>query len=406
MRKAVSFIPFLIISAIAIGFLLMYPYPPTTPIVANDSGYTDALLDVIVDGNNRFTFNLMDELGDRNLFFSPYSIYSAMAIVYEGANGSTLDEISSVFNYPSKEELRPNFAHLYNSINRISNDYDLRSGNALWVQEGFPLLDSYVSNVETYYGAKASNLDFVNDSEGSRRVINDFISAQTNGRIDNLIGRGVLDSSTRLVITNAIYFKGDWKWKFDRSETKEMVFHSPSGDINTSMMYMKPEDAYFNYSEDDLFQAIELPYQGEELSMVVVLPKSDESLNYSEFQSLLESMKEESIAEIYLPKFTFDTKYRLNGALIRMGMVDSFTGSADFSAMTGGRYLYISDIVHQAYICVDEEGTEAAAATAVVMRLTAMPNQIIFKADHPFYFFIIDREYGEILFAGRYVEPQ
>ncbi len=406
MRKSISFIPLAIISAIAIGFLLMYPYPPTTPIVANDSGYSDALVDVVVDGNNRFAFDLMANLDDGNVFFSPYSIYSAMAIVYEGSNGSTMDEISSVFNYPSKEELRPNFAHLYNSINLASKEYELRSGNALWVQEGFPLLDSYVSNVEKYYGAKASNLDFVNDSEGSRRTINDFISAQTNGKINNLIGRGVLDRYTRLVITNAVYFKGDWRWKFDKSETSEMVFHSPNGDVNTLMMHMEPEDVSFNYSEDEDFQAIELPYKGNRLSMFVVLPKDNATLNYSEFQNLLSSMKEESVAEIYIPKFTFDIKYRLNGPLIKMGMIDSFTGSADFSGMTGGKDLYISDIFHQAYISVDEEGTEAAAATAVVMRLTAMPNQIVFKADHPFYFFILDKEYGEILFAGRYVEPQ
>ena len=183
------------------------------PLV-DDTSSTKQGIQMVVDANNKFAFDLYSQLNKTekgNIFYSPYSISAALAMTYEGAKGQTADEIKSVFHFPEDSILRPNFARIYNEINKNEEDYESRTGNALWIQKDYPFLEDYINIVEKYYGGKASNLDFVKEAEKSRQTINSFIEEQTNGKIKDLIPKGVLDSLTRLVLTNAIYFKGTWQ---------------------------------------------------------------------------------------------------------------------------------------------------------------------------------------------------
>jgi len=414
-QKAVSggVIAIIVIAAVTAG-LFLYPYEPDQPPQADDIASTQEGIQAVVDANNQFSFELYSELNKNengNIFFSPYSISSALAMTYEGAKGKTADEMKSVFHFPENEILRPNFAAIYNEINKKDKSYKLNTGNALWVQKDYPFLDTYLATVEKYYGGKAANLDFIGETEKSRQTINSFIEEQTNNKIKDLIPAGVLGPLTRLVLTNAIYFKGNWEWEFDKSDTHEQDFKiAPENIVKVPMMYMKPDKATFNYAENDDLQILEMPYKDEEVSMLILLPKEDlESLGSLTTEKLNEwknSMQEQKLSAIYFPKFKFETKYTLNENLIALGMPTAFAEAADFSGMTGQKDLFIDKVIHQAYVDVNEEGTEAAAATAVVMVLTAMPQEKIFRADRPFIFIIQEKQTGNILFMGEVVDPR
>jgi serpin B len=396
----------------------------------DDTGATQEGVDEVIEGNNQFGFEFFNKVNeenqDENVFFSPYSLYSAFTMVYEGARSETAEEISSVFHFPSLETLRPNFASVYNDINSGSDKYELRTGNALWVQKDYQLLEEYLSNVERYYGGKASNLDFVNEPEKSRETINTFIEEQTNNRIEDLIPKGVLGAMTRVVLTNAVYFKGDWVWEFDEKDTRDMDFHiSLNETVQTPMMNMEPAEAEFNYADLNKLKILELPYKGEKLSMLILLPKQGQSydvetgksisynytlddieLSAQKLEEYKSEMKETKLDKITLPKFEFETKYFLVDTLKDMGMPSAF-GNADFSGIDGTKNLVISDVIHQAFVKVDEKGTEAAAATAIVMKETsAMIQRNEFIADHPFIFLIQDKETGNILFFGKMKNPK
>jgi serpin B len=319
--------------------------------------------------------------------------------------------MKSVFHFPENSILRPNFAAIYNDINKGAKDYELRTGNALWAQQDFPLLSNYTSRVEKYYGGKAANLDFVKESEKSRQTINSFIEEQTNNKIKDLIPTGFLDAMTRLVLTNAIYFKGTWQWEFDTSDTRNEDFKvTPDNIVKAPMMNMDPDKAKFNYADTEDAQILELPYKGDKISMLVLLPTKDlasieSSLTAEKLNEYKSKMKETKLDSISLPKFEFDTKYFMKDALSALGMPTAFSGNADFSGMTGKKDLYIGFVIHQAYVKVDEKGTEAAAATAVGMQLTAVMPRNVFRADHPFIFAIQEKDTGNILFFGRVTDP-
>ena len=231
--------------------LFLFPYSPNQPPQADDSGSTKQGIQTIVDANNLFAFELYSELDKSeqgNIFYSPYSISAALAMTYEGAKGQTADEMKSVFHFPESNILRPNFAAIYNKINKAGKDYKLNTGNALWVQQDYAFLEDYMTRVEKYYGGKAANVDFKKETEKSRQTINSFIEEQTNNKIKDLIPQGVLGAMTRLVLTNAIYFKGTWEWEFDKSDTREQDFKiTPDNVVKVPMMYMKPDKATFNY---------------------------------------------------------------------------------------------------------------------------------------------------------------
>ena len=385
---------------------------------ADDSKATPEGVIEVVNSNNQFAFDLYLKLKDdpkyieSNIFFSPYSISVALGMTYEGAKGGTAEEIQSVFYFPEDKNIRqPSFAKIYNQINKVDKKYELHTTNALWAQKDYKFLEDYMNTIQRYYAGKVTNLDFVNDTENSRITINKWVEEQTNNKIKDLIPQGVLDSLTRLVLTNAIYFKGMWVKQFDKEDTIEEDFRiSPDKTIKVPMMRLTGEEAIFNYAETEELQILEMLYDGEELSMLILLPKEndlkslEESLNLEKLSELINSLGEQQV-DVYIPKFKFETKYFMDKVLKEMGMPTAFSMDADFSGMDGTDWLFIKQVIHQAFVEVNEEGTEAAAATGVVMELKAIMPGAVFKADHPFIFAIQERESCNILFLGRVINP-
>ncbi|MCE5339476.1 MAG: serpin family protein [Methanomicrobiaceae archaeon] len=375
-------------------------------------------------GNSRFAFDLYRHLASapanagKNLFFSPYSISSALAITYEGARGATADEIGSVLHLPENNTLRrEGFAGIDAGLNREDENYTLRTANALWAEEKYPFLPEYVDVAKHWYGANTTNLDFVNDSEASRQTINRWVAEQTEEKIRDLLPPGSIDSMTRLVITNAIYFKGTWADQFDANKTREEEFRVAQNEtVTVRMMQRTDEDAIYGYTETATLQVLELPYahgNGTELSMLVLLPKEDnltaaeEVLDAEKLAALQDSLVRERV-KVFFPKFTLETEYSLPGTLAAMGMPTAFSMDADFSGMDGTQYLFVSGVVHKAFVDVNEEGTEAAAATGVVVGVKSAPVQDttpVFRADHPFVFLIVEKDSGTVLFIGRVANP-
>lgn len=400
----------LVITVAAVSYV--FPYQPNNPPIVNTTGSTPAGIQEVVEANNNFAFDLYSEISKKesgNLFYSPYSISSALVMTYEGAKGPTSDEIKSVFHFPDKQTLRSNFAAIYTNLNKNKEDYQLNTGNALWVQKDFQINEDYKTTVENFYGGKATNLDFIKETEKSRQTINDFIEQQTNDKIKDLIPKGALDATTRLVLTNAIYFKGTWKWEFEETNTQEQNFKvSDSKTVTTKMMSMRPQKSTFNYLETENLQILELPYKGEDISMLIILPKENiDSLDLTaeKLTDYKSQMRETKLTHISIPKFEFDTKYFMSETLSSLGMPAAFTDNADFSGISDAEQLKITSVIHQAYIKVDEQGTEAAAATGVVMGITSAGGSTDFIADHPFIFLIQDNKTGNILFFGKVVDP-
>ncbi|MGB9176036.1 MAG: serpin family protein [Methanoregula sp.] len=392
-----------------------------TVVVVTDADSTRA----VADANNQFAFDLYSRLAKdqkstgSNIFFSPISLSSALAITYEGARGKTADEIRSVFYLPENDtSRREGFSGLNAGINSGDPSYSLRTANALWAEKTYPFLTEYVRTAERSYGAKTTNLDFKGHPEDSRVTINIWVENKTEDRIKDLIPAGIIDPMTRLVITNAIYFKGDWVKQFDKNKTADADFRIvPGKTVKVPMMQRTDEDAVYLYAENKDLQMLSMAYEhttGKELSLVLLLPKADnlttteDSLSADTLSALQQSATFRRVM-VYFPKYTLETKYSLPDTLGAMGMPTAFTGNADFSGMDGTKNLFIGDVIHQAFVDVNEEGTEAAAATAVVMRQNAPPANPepvpVFRADHPFIFIIQDDETGAILFMGRLVNP-
>ena len=405
---------FVILIAVFAAFLLLFNNTPVSP-QANDTEATEEGINKIVEANNKFALDIYSQINTegKNIFFSPYSISTALSMTYEGARGNTAQEMSDTLYIPAEDEVRrPAVAAVYNHLNKEEALYKLHTANAIWPQKDYNILEEYKGIVKDYYVGKATNLDFKNQTEQSRQTINSWVEDKTNNKIKNLFAKGSLTSATRLVLTNAIYFKGDWAQQFDKKNTKEESFTVSEGNtVEVPMMSKTGDEAEFDYTETKNLQVLELPYEEEELSMTIFLPKEN-NLSYLEENLNLENIKEwkdnlrERRVDVYLPKFTLNTKYNLNDSLKKLGMPSAFSANADFSGMTGSKDLFISLVVHQAFIDVNEEGTEAAAATGVVMKETAAPINIpVFKADHPFIFMIQDAKNQEILFMGKIVNP-
>lgn len=386
----------------------------------------------VVDGNTQLALALYEKLrtGDGNLFVSPYSVSTALGMTYAGARGETERQMAEAMWYPTSpqvlaklgvagkpmtaEEFAGAFGRIIHDLNaRGGTDaYELRVANALWGQKDFAFLDAFARLVEAEYGGRIRNVDFVASAEKARRTINTWVEEQTNGKIKDLISQGAIGPMTRLVLTNAIYFKGNWARQFDEDRTQDAPFTLlDASKVQVPMMNQK---ARFGYAEADNLQVLQLPYVGDELSMVILLPKAADGVGWLEQQltagnlaDWLDDLREREVV-VSIPKFKMTSKFSLEGVLRSMGMGQAFGGAADFSGMTGRRDLFISAVIHQAYVDVNEEGTEAAAATGVVMRLTsAMPDRTpVFQADHPFLFLIRDNTSGSILFLGRVSDPR
>ncbi len=289
--------------------------------------------------------------------------------------------------------------------------YQLRVANRLWGQKGYPIQPEFLALTRQQYGAEMLLLDFA-QSKAASQEINHWVEQQTNGKIKDLIPPGSLGAMTRLVLTNAVYFKGEWVQPFDKKNTKEEDFaFSAEGKVKVPLMHQQKK---LGYAEEETFQVLELPYAGRELSMVVLLPKEVDGLPELEkavtTDKLAALMLKLRVREVnaYLPKFKLETSFGLNSTLQAMGMKRAFSREADFSGISSTEALYISAVLHKAYVDVNEEGTEAAAATGVVMKAMAVrrPQPIpVFRADHPFLFLIRDTKAGSILFMGRLTKP-
>jgi serpin B len=293
---------------------------------------------------------------------------------------------------------------------RDDKGFRLNIVNAIWGQRDYPFLTEFLDTLAENYGAGLRVLDFIKAPEESRVTINEWVSDQTEERIEDLIPQGAIDSLTRLVLTNAIYFNAAWQYPFDESDTRDGTFYLLDGSEVTVPMMHQTED--FGYAEGDGYQVVELPYDGRELSMVILLPRAgqfgafEDALDAQRVAAMIHDLERRQVI-LTMPKFEFESEFSLSHTLAAMGMPTAFSDSADFSGMTGNRELSISDVIHKSFVAVDEAGTEAAAATAVIMGLTALPpaEAVEVSIDRPFLFLIRDIDTGSILFVGRVANP-
>ncbi len=372
-----------------------------------------------VKGSNAFAVDLYSQLRSQpgNLFFSPESISTAFAMAYAGARGQTAAEIQHVFHFTlPPAQVHPAMGALLASMNAQHNGYQLRVADALWAQQDASFLPSYLKLVQADYAAGFHRVNFKASPDAVRNTINQWVEEQTNNKIQNLIGPGVLTPATRLVLTNAIYFKGDWLNPFEKASTQNEEFHTSGSQF--VMAPLMHRTGSYRYYDGGTFQALELPYSGDELSIDVLLPKASDGLPALEKSFTASTAGEwlqklEPVDKVILtfPRFTMTQQFELSNALSAMGMPQAFGSAANFTGMTGKPDFTISEAIHKAFIDVNEQGTEAAAATSIIMRATAArvpfpePPPIVFRADHPFLFLIRDTKSGAILFMGRVTDP-
>jgi serpin B len=406
---------------------------PTVPqgmLIASDlerAAPTASAADVaaVAAGNNAFAaaaYALLAAQNEGNLVYSPASIRLALAMTYAGAAGDTAAQMADVLHFDLQGEA------LHAAFNALDQELDARNrveptledgierkvqlsiANALWGQQGFTFVPAFLDTLAANYGAGMRVVDYVTAAEAARQAINDWVAEETNDRITDLIPEGALDEMTRLVLTNAVYLDATWSSVFTKDATFDAPFYRLDGsEVSVPTMH---QQAFFPYAAGDGWQAVELPYVGEELAMLFVVPDSG---RFAEIEGLVASGLLDDVVgglagaqvNLALPKFDFSSKASVADLLKQMGMPAAFDAAvADFSGMSTEASLYISDVIHEAFIKVDEEGTEAAAATAVIIGLTSAPSEIVDLAiDRPFLFSLYDRATGEILFLGRVLDP-
>ena len=418
-RNQITTIVITLVVIIAAAFIIYQNQPDNENIkkgstTSDDDTNTPLGNKTFKDAINAFAFDIFKEINKENndnMFISPYSIFTALAMTYEGAKEQTADEMQEVLKIQQNNASFHEYVkNLYEILNKENNNYNISTANALWVKQNYQLLEQYLNIIRTFYEGEATEVDFSNPEEAAS-IINQWVEDNTNGLIKDLILPSYIDPYTALILTNAIYFKGIWKVQFDPANTTNRTFEKTNEEnIQVPTMKLVETEDIFNYTETNKLQVLELPYTGSDLSMVLLLPKDNNiqdainALDDDTFSDILDSMYETSV-DIYLPKFKVETEYQLKDYLKALGMNIPFTTSADFSGMNGVKELFIDKVVHKAYIELNEEGTEAAAATAVIMALTAMPDEepetrIVFDCDHPFIYLIQHKQTGTILFMG------
>ncbi len=365
--------------------------------------------------NNDFAIKLYRSLASEggNVFFSPYSITSAFAMTREGAKGPTAAEFDSVFGFPAPEKgLAESFAAGAAALEAGKGSAKLVLANSIWPQKGYKFRAAYLSKLKKSYSAQSSAVDFRNDAEAARKEINDWTEKQTEGKIKDLFPPRSLNALTRLVLASAVYFKGSWQHPFEAGMTSDADFFVSEGKPVKVRMMAHPGQKKRLYTADELASVVDLPYAGGSLSMMAILPREGKSL--PEVEAALSAEKlaawradmQERDVKAFLPKFKFSARYSLAERLPEMGLKLAFTDAADFSGMDGTLDLYVQKVFHQAFVEVNEEGTEAAAATGVAMGLKSiMMDFEIFRADRPFLFLITENKTGLVLFIGRVENP-
>ncbi len=372
-------------------------------------------MEALAESNRRFTVDLHRRLAGReeNLALSPYSIRSALVMAYQGARGETRRQMADVLILPGDaDRLNQAVSRLSGHLSGLDDRPGIRlaAANGLWAAETLDLHPSFSSALKTHYGGGMNRVDFENAADAARRQINAWVEERTHGRIKDLLSPAMVDALTRLILTNAVWFKGDWAHPFPETETREAPFWRTAAEsVPVPMMV---QSRRFPYGEEAGVQVLELPYRGGEISMVILLPREREGLGALESRlraDLLEAWMSglaEQQVRVHLPRFTVTGRFELSQVLSDMGMDRAFT-NADFTGITDEKPLAISAVVHQAFVGVGEAGTEAGAATAVVMSrggLSRVP-PVEFRADHPFLFLIREKRWGTILFIGRVGRP-
>lgn len=386
----------------------------------------------VVDGNTQFALDLYGQVATNsgNLFFSPYSISTCLAMLYAGASGNTELQMSQVLGFGTNQQA---FAALFGQLqaqletDNATNAIEFNIANALWLQEGFPFLPAFLQTAANQYQANVGEADFITNASQVTDEINQWVAQETQNKIQNIVPPGAINASTRLVLANAIYFLGAWTTPFAETNTSIRPFYlSRTSLVRAPLMHMPLSqvvsngslvDLTFNYMQSNSvafpsndFQAIELPYGTNQLSMLILLPSQidglaglEQQLSPAFLSNVLARMRPQQI-EVFLPRFTVGSSFNLGQTLAAMGMPDAFTPSvADFSGIDGERDLSVSFVLHKAWGRVNEAGTEATAATVIgIVTGVALP---VFRADHPFLFLIRDTQTGSVLFLGRLANP-
>ena len=398
-----------------IGLVSLAVLMTFSPSLGFAAGHSD--LKTLAEGNNTFALELYEKLkrAKGNLFFSPYSISTALAMTYAGARENTAEQMAETLRFVLDDRrLHSAFAELIARLNAVQEKGHVRLSvaNSLWPQKGYPFREEYLVLTREYYGVSITAVDYVAAREAARKMINEWVEENTRHKIRNLIQRGVLDALTRLVLVNAIYFKGNWASQFAKRDTQNALFHLAQGkSVGVPMMKQKQK---FGYARHPDLRILELPYVGNDLSMLVLLPEKvgglpelENLVSAENLEKWMKALRKREVA-VFLPRFKMTSQFRLDKTLASMGMPDAFNSArANFTGMDGNpNWLCIGAVIHKAFVEVNEEGTEAAAATAVVMKAGAMPGAPpVFRADHPFLFLIRDNITGSLLFMGRVVDP-
>uniref|UniRef100_A0A1A8GER8 Leukocyte elastase inhibitor n=1 Tax=Nothobranchius korthausae TaxID=1143690 RepID=A0A1A8GER8_9TELE len=374
--------------------------------------------------NTSFSLALFKKLGEKdnssNVFFSPLSISSALAMVMLGARGNTATQMSeSLKTLDLRDDVHSGFAHLLSELNKSDAPYALSVANRLFGEQSYQFVQDYLEETRKYYKAELQAMDFIHNTETARLNINSWVEKETQGKIKDILDQGAVNGLTKLVLVNAIYFKGNWNKQFNESATRDASFRiNKNSSKQVKMMHQKSKFP-LTYISEAACQVLEMPYKGKELSMLIFLPNNieDSTTGLEKLESVLSyenfvewtrpDMMDEVEVQVGLPRFKMEEKYDMKAVLMSMGMVDAFdTGKSDFSGMSPANDLFVSEVYHQAFVEVNEEGTEAAAATAAVMMLRCALRPAAFIADHPFLFFIRHNPSNSVLFAGRYCSPE
>lgn len=407
---------FLILQQISQGLFLLSVF-----------GHTVSKMKAVIEANNRFTVALHQTLRNdqqftgENLFYSPSSLSIALAMTSMGAKGNTAVQMAKALHWEPlpKDELNTQEQHFLSALHESNAEgNELLAANRLFVQQNFSLVQEFVEGTKKFYEAEIALVDYQKDAEGARKEVNGWVEEKTKQKIKNLIPEGVFNARTRLTLVNAIYFKGFWQNQFEKQATfPQQFFVSESEKVQVQMMHLTAKFKHIEDGEELPCQVLELPYQGKDLSMVILLPhdthglsKLEESLTHDKLHTALERVSQSHPykVEVSLPRFKLTQQFLLNNILAKMGATDMFDEfKADFSGITPGpEKIYVSHVIHKAFVEVNEKGTEAAAATGVVMMAKMAMMNPIFCADHPFLFMICHKKSGAILFMGRVVKPE
>ncbi len=367
---------------------------------------------------NQFGFDLYEKVANenKNILFSPFSISSALTMTYCGAKVQTKKVMAEVLYLPdSLDVVLDSYSEFSRSLQSsfITENITLHSANSLWGEKSYPFNKEYIKMVDTKFNAPFKLVSYINETQKCKEEINKWVEEKTESKIKNLIPDGVLSGNTRLVLTNAIYFYGGWIKAFNKESTHEAPFYlSETDSTQVDFMYSKTQLPYF---ENELFKAVEIPYKGKAASLYLFIPKNisgfnnlEKTLDYKTFSKWDNQMKE-SMVELNVPKFDFESEFEMSEVLSAMGMKIAFTNNANFTQMSTRDDLKIDKVIHKAKIGIDEEGTEAAAATAVIMvRKSSVSKEfdnVEFKADRPFMFVLMENQNKSILFMGKVVKP-